>query len=686
MSLKNFLITFFLCLCQIVASAQQSSRPEIDLEVFAERLFQVQSEELNYEDLYESLLLFYQNPINLNTTTREELASLYILSPSQLAAFFEHRDKTGKLLAIFELQTITGFDKQTINDLLPFVTVTDNPNNNLPLLKKIFSEKNNYLILRHTQTLEEQRGYRSDASNPYNGASNRLFGRLRVSHSKDFSLGVTFEKDAGEAFGFSQENGTTGFDYYSYHLYLENRGKVKTLALGDYQLQFGQGLVFGAGFNPGKGSETVATIKKSSLGLRPYSSVLESGFFRGAGITLKQNNFNITTFYSRLQQDGNLQSDTTFTDFDEFISSIQETGFHRTRNELGNRNQITEQNVGGNITYKSGALELGGNILYTDYSTPLSRRPNNVNQFEFRGNNNYIGSAYANYNWQNFLLFSEVARSKSGGIGAIAGFVTSFTQQIDFSLVLRNYDRDFHSFYGNGFGESSRTINERGIYWGLKIKPSRRYFFTAYYDRFSFPWLRFRTEAPSDGYEYLVRANYAPKRNILIYAQVRQEADQLTINDNEGNLNRLIDTRKNNYLINIDYAANSKLSLKSRVQWSNYKENDVTTSGIALIQDISYRHRKLRFSSRFAIFDTEDFENRQFVYERNVLFTFSIPAYNGRGVRNYLLVQYNATRKVNFWVRYARTRFSDRNVIGTGNEEIIGNTRSEITLQMRIKL
>lgn len=681
----GFLISFFLLLYTL-AGAQQIERPEIDLEDFAERLFQIQNDDVIYEDLYESLLLFYSNPINLNNTSREELASLFILSPFQLTAFFRHIENTGKLLSIYELQTIEGFDRNIINSLLPFVTLIENQNDNLPLFRKIINEENKYLILRHFNVLEDQRGYDDENNNRYNGGSNRLYGRFKASHTRDFSVGFTFEKDPGEPLGFNKVSQTNGFDFYSYHLQVYNRGKIKALALGDYQLQFGQGLVFGAGFNPGKGSETVATIKRSSLGVRPYSSVLESGFFRGGAITLKHKNLEFTTFYSRMNQDGNAQNDTTFTDFDEFVSSIQATGFHRTDNELSNKNRILEQDLGGNITFKKGSLEVGSNFLYTQYSLPIFRRPNNYNQFEFRGDRNHVASLYANYNWQNFILFSEVAQSKSGGIGAVGGFAASLSNAIDFSMVLRNYDRNFHSLYGNAFGESTRNINEQGVYWGLKVKPSRKYFFTAYYDKFSFPWLRFRTEAPSNGYEYLIRANYAPKRSVLIYAQWRQEFDQITTNESGGNLNRLTDTRKNNYIVNLDYKVNNRLTLRSRVQWSDYLENGQSSSGIVVLQDITLRYRKIRISGRMALFDTDDFENRQYVYERNVLYAFSIPAYNGVGIRNYLLLQYNPTRKINFWARYARFKFQDREVVGTGNEESIGNTRSDLIVQMRIKL
>ena len=131
----------------------------------------------------------------------------------------------------------------------------------------------------------------------------------------------------------------------------------KNITLGDYQIQYGQGLVFGAGFGSGKGSETINTVKRNSTGIRPYGSVLESGFFRGAATTVKIKNTELSMFYSRLKQDANLINDTTYSDFEEFVNSIQSTGLHRTASELQAKNQITEQAMGGVAEYSFNDLD-----------------------------------------------------------------------------------------------------------------------------------------------------------------------------------------------------------------------------------------------------------------------------------------------------------------------------------------
>ena len=659
----------------------QAQNDQINLEQFAERLFQVQDSDIDYEEVYESLLLYYTDPLNLNRASEAQLASLYILSPVQIQTFLAHRDRLGDLLSIYELQSIEGFDLQLIQNLLPFVTVRENVLDNRPLLGRMLVEPNNYLLLRYTRILEDQRGYSGEETNGYRGSQDKFYGRFRVNHRDDFSMGVTFEKDAGEKFNFNNRN---GFDFYSGHFMVENQGAFRKIIVGDYQLQVGQGLVFGSGFNPGKGAETVNTVKRNTVGIRPYTSVLETGFFRGFGATIPINDFEITTFYSYLKQDGNIQNDTLFNDFEEFVNSIQNSGLHRTRSESSSKDQIKEQSFGGIVSFRPNRkFQVGISGLSTHYSTPILKSDRPFNTFEFRGKQNTTASTFASYQIANFNFFGEAARSSSGGMGAITGFISSLSPSVDMAMSIRNYEKDFHSFYGLAFGEGSRNINERGIYWGLKYHPDRRFEVAAYYDKFSFPWLRFGIDAPSDGAEWLGRFTFRPTRDVTTYVQIREENREFS--DIRENLSRLESRTKRNYIFNVDYRLNANFSMKSRVQTSTLNEPGEFTKGYAIIQDLNFKTGRFKVSTRMALFETDDFDNRQYAYERDVLYAFSIPAYNGQGVRNYVLVQYQLNSSINLWVRYARFSFNDRDNVGSGLEVSEGPIRTEIKWMARIK-
>lgn len=693
----------FIILMILFGYFSKAQNEDINLETFAEQLFQVQDEDISYEDIYESLLLYYSNKLNLNTVEPEELSSLYILSPAQLSNFFSYRDQFGTFLSINELQAVPELELETIRLLLPFVTVEESLTDSRPLIKRIISEENNYLLLRYSRRLEEQKGYTpalpidttfvkdevgnitdtlTKAPTRYIGSPEKIYGRFRTSHRNDFSIGFTFEKDNGEQFTF--KNGQKGFDFYSYHLLLENKLGFKKIMLGDFQLQVGQGIVYGAGFNAGKGAETVNTSMRNNLGIRPYTSVLESGFFRGAGITKKQGNFELTLFYSKLKRDGKIQTDTTFSDFDEFVNSIQNDGFHRTASDLLTKHTIDEQSIGAVVQYRPHRrLTVGLSGLDSRYSSPIQKKPNNYNQFEFKGDHNYVTSAYANYTWQNFTFFGEAARSKSGGVGAVGGLMASLSKTVDMAMVFRNYDKDFHSFYGSSFSEGSRGINERGTYWGIAIKPNRRHKVNLYYDRFKFPWLKYRTEAPSFGQEWLARYTYLPSRQITLYAQARQQSGQVTLP--QENLNVLSNQVKRNYIFNIDYELKPWLKLKTKVQSSTQSQADELTKGFAIIQDVNFNVWRLKFHTRMALFETDDFANAQYVYENDVLYSFSIPPYNGTGARTYVMVRYDPVRKVSLWLRYGRYNFRDRESVGSGLEASEGNTATEIKTMLRIK-
>lgn len=688
--IKPFIIAIIVSCFHHVLCAQQIDSDHINSQAFIEALYQIPDDAIDYEDLYETLYQLFSNPINLNQTTKNELSSLYQLNMSQINNLMDYIDAHGPLLSIYELQVVEGFDKDVINHLLPFIEVRS-PGDRATrghLLKRIANEKNSYLLLRTERVLEKQEGYDRKDSSRYLGSPYKIYGRFRSSHSQDFSVGLTFEKDAGEPLVFDHRNKQFGFDYYSLHLFLSNKGSFKSLAFGDYQMQFGQGLVLGAGFNPGKGAETITTVKRGHAGLRPYTSALETGFMRGAAFTYAIKNIEFTPFYSRLKQDGIIRSEDFSGVYEDYITGIQNIGMHRTYSELESKKGIIEQSAGINVTYnnlRNRNLQVGATFLQNSFSVPIRKTPNNYNQFEFKGSKNYNVSLFANYNWNNFLFFTEIARSKSGGAAGVGGFIASLSPIVSLSFLYRHYTKDYHSFYGNSFGEGSRNINEIGLYWGIKVTPGKRITLTAYYDRFQFPWLRFGVNSPSQGHEYLLRSEYRPTRKINCYVQFREQAKQVSILSEGGNLNRLENGVKRNYLANIDFDANKVLSLKSRVQFSTYDLDSKRTKGLAIVQDLNVKINKFTVSTRFAVFDTDDFENRQYLFEKDLLYVFAVQAYGNQGTRNYLMLQYKPTRKVAIWVRYSQSDFNNLQEIGSGLNQIKGRKRSDLKLQIRFK-
>lgn len=692
----RFFIGIAFHLTSIGLVAQQLPETNFDIEAFVEERFAMQEEDISYEDLYESLLQLYFQPLDLQIATSAELQSLYILNPAQIESFINYRNQFGPFLSIYELQAIPDWTLETIESILPFVVINATPTSQtVPGLKRIVNAENAYLLFRQRSVWQKRKGFRppdtlsnGDLSSRYLGDPNDLYMRFRLQQPADFSMGLTLDKDSGEQFTWDPKTKRYGFNFLSFHYTLYNKGNLKKLALGDYQLQFGQGLVFGSGFSVGKGAETITTVKRGSTGLRPYTSVLETGFFRGIAGTYGLGKFEWTVMVSRTSRDANLQiSQDSLSNSSSYLSSLVLSGLHRTSNEIQKKAQAGEQNAGININYRSEnkAFRLGSNVLYTRYNQPLIPLNRIYNQFEFRGKSNTINSLYFTYNHRNHYLFGETALSKSGGRGHVAGIMSSLNSTVDFSMVWRKFDRNFHSFYGNAFSEGSRPINEEGVYLGLHFRPNRKISWSAYYDYFKFPWMRFRMYSPSTGHEWLNRISYQPSKKVQVFFQYREEVKSRNLLSENQFTNQylLAQGKKRNYVWSLAYQPDRWWQAKTRVQHSVYLFNGKKSRGFVISQDLSGAVGAWKFSGRVSLFDTDDYDNRQYLYEKNVLWAFSIPNFYDQGIRTYVLAQYKLNKQLTIWARWAKTNYTTRASIGSGLQEIEGNQLTETTFQLR---
>ncbi|HET6225958.1 MAG TPA: hypothetical protein VFF27_06745, partial [Bacteroidia bacterium] len=314
-------ILLFCCFIITRSLAQSAARDDVNR--FQQQIENTtqQQEDPDYSALLETLAHYRKHPINLNHTTIDELQELNLLSDLQINQLFSHLEKNGKLLSLLELQSIEGFDLSLIQALLPYVYAADPINSIIPAKQQLSKELEQNLILRYSQVLEKQLGFRSiDANsfskNPnsrYLGNPQKLYARYQVRLNTHISAGFTAEKDPGEAFlkknipGASKQ-ARNGFDFYSAHVFVQHIKCLQALVIGDFTLTVGQGLTAWNATSFGK-SSVILYAKKTAQGIRPYSSVDENKFMRGIAATFQQKKIFLTIYYSKKAIDANI-SDT----------------------------------------------------------------------------------------------------------------------------------------------------------------------------------------------------------------------------------------------------------------------------------------------------------------------------------------------------------------------------------------
>ncbi len=689
---RRILLISFLVIFTHQVRAQKEVTENLDFERIIENLLPSQEYDLDYNDLYDRLFTLYSNPLDLNTLVRADLQALFFLSEEQITGIIDYRLKYGKFISVYELTTIDGFDLETAQRLIPFVVVE--LNKRASFRRNLERPDNHEVFIRYQTVLEQKKGYTSPdttssgkINSRYAGDPNRLYARYLYSKSGEYSFGFTVEKDPGEKLIWDPNTSRYGLDYYSFHAMIENRWIFKKIIIGDFNMDYGQGLVFGSGFRIGKGFEPVTTVRRNNMGLRPYRSVYENKDFSGAAFSTNLKSFEFNGFYSFVRRDAIIRED-SYDDRDHFISYIQTVGLHRTASEINAKHQLSDQSIGGNINYKSRnqKLEIGLNGLFTNYNVPLIPNTKKYNQFDFVGVSNHLGGMYFNYHLKNIHAFGEMAISKSSGKAISTGIIASLSSQVQASVHYRNYGKEYHSFYGNAFGENSKIGNEQGIYWGLKILPVPKLIVSFYYDYFMFPWLKYRVNAPSDGHDIMAAATYAYSRKLNFRFQYRQKAKDLNNKIKNEPLVRIETQTTKRVLFDMKYDLDDHFSLKTRLQWSDVDFAGLNSNGFIIAQDLNYKHARYALSARFALFDTDDYDSRQYIYERDLLYVYSIPSFYDKGVRYYLVGKYVVSRSLSFWLKFSQTKYSSRESIGSGLEEINGDTKSNIGFQMRVRI
>lgn len=671
----------------------QSSKNDLDKQKVIEQRIEfisenIENEEIDLNTVLDNLYYYFEHPINLNGKNAiNQLFDLGLLTDIQINNLNTHIINNGKLISFYELQAVQGFTTADIKIVLPFIEVNINFYSPNITLEEANKEGTHEIINRWTRVAEKQIGYTKTAQekldNPngyYLGSPDKYYLRYRFKYLNNISFGLTSEKDAGEQFF----NGTQkGFDYYSGHFYLKDFNHFKSIAIGDFQAQFGQGLTIWSGLAFGKSVE-ITSIKRNAQRIRPYSSVGESQFMRGGAVSYQLGKFTLTGLASRKKIDGNIISI-------DSVSSFMQSGFHRTLNELKDKHSVTETHLGGNVSYQNRSFQLGVTHVNSSYNKILSRNPSNYNQFDFNGNKSMVTGVDFNWIYQNLNLFGESAYSINGAFAQSYGALLSVDPKFNLSVLFRKFDRDFQNLLANGFGESSTNKNEQGILVGFDMKLSNTLTLNGYFDQYKFGWLRYQTDKPqTNGYDAIGQLKYRPNKKLEMY--VRYRFKNKPINSDAENIEHIAPVyyeEKENIRLNIDVKSSESIRLRTRVEFLRFERiGGAPENGFMAFQDVHFtlKGKKHSFKLRYAMFDTDSYSSRIYAYENDLLYLFSVPAMYYRGSRYYVMFRYKFNRKFDLWLRYSRTIYDNRDEISSGLNGIMGSTRTDLKVQLIIKL
>jgi hypothetical protein len=241
-------------------------------------------------------------------------------------------------------------------------------------------------------------------------------------------------------------------------------------------------------------------------------------------------------------------------------------------------------------------------------------------------------------------------------------------------LLHRVIAREYQTINGNAFTENTLPSNENGLYSGISIHPSAKWLLNAWMDIYQFPWLRFGVDHPSQGNRCLLQVSYMPDKKTELNITYR---------------NRHEETVKRSLRFHMAYSISEMFTLRNRYEltWVG-PATSKREEGFLTYLDLICKPMLKPFSIilRWLHFETSSYASRIYAYENDVLFSYAVPAYSGRGNHYGILISYKISKWLNGWLHFQQTVYPGLSSLGSGLSQIAGNKKTELKIQLMFKL
>ncbi|MGC8824396.1 MAG: ComEA family DNA-binding protein [Bacteroidales bacterium] len=576
--------------------------------------------------------------IDINAATYDDWAQLGLLTPSQINAIIQHREKHGDFLSTYELSAVNGITETLLRQILPYLYVMS------------VTTSSSLRANKHELIAYAKNPFETDSTTTNLGSSYKL--RTNYSfESSQLSVQMLTEKDEGETCFSSQ---VPTFDYTSVAVEYRPKSLISKIIAGDYTCQFGQGLVL---WNRWDFSQNIYTANLCRIknGIKMNRSFDENNFFRGIAVMADYNGWEITGWVSAKYRDATI----SYTDSNGrvlAVSNFQNSGLHATASQLNNRHSIREINGGAAIHREWKNIVLGVCGYQSYLSATLEPRPLPYLAYSFTGNQFWATSSYARLHTREAIFFAESAISNSLQNFAFIGGICYMPQpELTFNWLYRYYSPGYFSPYANAYAINTKVNNEEGYCFVLNYQYLEKYVTLLQFDFANFLWLRFGEKAPSNLNRIIFQQEYLSPP-IKISVRYRYEWGKGNVSEEE----KPTEKKQHRTTIQVWQQVRDNLSFRYRFDLNLYRLTE-WSKGISIAQDIDWKlFNRFTLSGRYAVFSTDSWGARIYTYEKNIWRIYSSSMYYGSGIRGNLMLKWEISRKLQCWLRYSITFYSSR--------------------------
>ncbi|WP_298887503.1 transporter [Porphyromonas vaginalis] len=448
---RGLLYLALLLLLPLAGWAQSDSlvTGELPLEWLVESLPSDELAELEEDDLLE---LFPQEPerqktkelLDLNRVTQQELQERFpFLTSYQIYQLRRYRDERGgELQSVYDLKWVTGWDRETITRVAPYVTVR--PFAGEPYAKPstpVTGEA--YVAMSYPKASEAVSDAWYDPLKLRSAISLRQKGQWQV---------------AAQYQRYPQELAKDGTWRY-FAMYEPRLAYLDKVVVGHFKVGWGAGLL--AARSVWASASALPQLARPKSMLSPSLSALRERTLRGLASEGHWGAWHYSAFYSYSRLDGSID------ERQGLIEAIRPNMRYDTPERRAQRAAIPMQTVGAQLAYTMPRALLSLQTLYADWmGYDLAFMPGyKALESDTPLQSHWLTSLA--YQWQSpsrrFELQGELATERLEHLGFIQHLRYHTSRQRDLGVTLYYMSPRFASYYGRSESHYARLGNDMGL-------------------------------------------------------------------------------------------------------------------------------------------------------------------------------------------------------------------------------
>jgi hypothetical protein len=581
----------------------------------------------------------------------------------------EYRREHGPIRSFYELHYLEGFTEPMIERLRTNAYLGTEKQHDSLSLRESWKELEGRFRLRWGRILQRRRGYRNDN---YVGPPSSAKGRLQMTFPELATIGASIEKDAGEAWWGTPEQGSKGLDAY---LKLHSQGPLDKLILGPLETKSGGALLLdnGSGFGGGLGPP-----QGPLFGLNAHTGSPDRSSLRGVGAEFHHQGFRGVFLYSRKKWTARID---TLAEDKKVLSTLYRNGIHRRPRIIKRSGRWERRDMIAQAGWKGKGMAIGASFHRGRASHPHGppeRIRDRARGTERKERGLELHWRKARGRTRASLSFSLEADRSHAFSGA---FSTRPYEDILLQGRIEGAGWGYDPFWspvarrGRPFIEAS-TRADRLLGAGLRIRISSSVL--------RVDWPSYGRTGPGNERSFALELIRSGKDEGSAELSIEHESREKDLQDR--GLRRQASVRERS----LDFELRSSLpiarNLKGRIRIQHKRSFDEKVDpGMLFAHDLiaDLKEKDLKIYWRTAVFDAPNYPTRPYAYENDLLYAFSVRSYYRRGWRSYLLLRCSPFEDLTIEGKIGSWVYRDIERIGSGDAAIPGRYRSRLRLQVR---